>query len=169
MQEIGVVPSNIIEYTIGLFCMENFSFGASEREKFEAKMNINLDDIVKLNMKENVIVTLKDGKTTKIPFEELDDIARPSCLLCSDFSNDFADISVGGLGSPDGYTTTLIRTDRGRAVYQGGLKEGYIEEKKPDEFDGSVTERTKMIAKIVSFANRKKERALSRLEKLGVS
>ncbi|MFQ5834522.1 MAG: Coenzyme F420 hydrogenase/dehydrogenase, beta subunit C-terminal domain [bacterium] len=159
MQILGVVPSHIIKYTLGLFCMENFSFDTLAKERLEKKMNIKMEDVIKLNIKDDLILTLDDGRTLHVPFEEVDQVARPACLVCSDFANEYADISLGGLGSLDGYTTTLIRTTLGERIYSEALRLGYIEERPIKDSETRRTEKTKMMAKIFSFSKRKKLRA----------
>ena len=89
----------------------------------------------------------------------VDEIARPACFSCPDFANYYADISVGGLGSPDGYTTTVTRTIRGDDIYNGARQEKYIEELSFRSKEDLKMHKTKMMARIVSFTKRKKERA----------
>ena len=159
MQCLGIIPAHLVKYTIGLFCIENFYFDDLARERLEKKLDINLEDIVKLNIKDDFIITLTKGITIHVPLEEVHEVARPACFACQDFSNEYADISVGGLGSPDRYTTTVIKTKVGAAVYDGALREGYIQERTFEDAEESKLEKTKMLAKIVSFSRRKKMRA----------
>ena len=166
MQCLGVIPAHLIKYTIGLFCIENFSFDDVARERLEKKLDVNLEDIVKLNIKDDFIITLTKGVTIHVPLEEVHEVARPACFACQDFSNEYADISVGGLGSPNGYTTTLIRTKVGAAVYDEALRKGYIQERTFKDGEEGRLEKTKMLARIVSFSRRKKMRAKKRLSKL---
>ncbi|MFQ6065231.1 MAG: Coenzyme F420 hydrogenase/dehydrogenase, beta subunit C-terminal domain [Candidatus Bathyarchaeia archaeon] len=166
MQCLGVLPAHLIKYTIGLFCIENFSFDDVARERLEKKLDIAMEDVVKLNIKDDFIITLTKGVTIHVPLEEIHEVARAACLTCHDFSNEYADISVGGLGSPDGYTTTLLRTKVGATVYDGALRKGYIQERAFEDAEESKLEKTKMLAKIVSFARRKRMRAEEKLSKL---
>ena len=166
MQCLGIIPAHLIKYAIGLFCIENFSFDDVAKEKLEKKFDINLEDIVKLNIKDDFIITLTKGVTIHVPLREIDEVARPACFACRDFSNEYADISVGGLGSPDGYTTILMRTELGASVYDEALRKGYIQERTFEDAEESRLEKTKMLAKIVSFSRRKKMRAEERLSEL---
>jgi coenzyme F420 hydrogenase subunit beta len=159
MQYLKVLPADIITLTIGLFCMENFSFGDEARKKLEKSLEVNLANVKKLNIKDDVIVTLTTGETIHVPFEVVDEIARPACMGCPDFANDYADISVGGLGSPDGYTTTLIRTLAGERLYNGALRHKEIEDLPFPDKETMRIHKTKAMAKIISFATRKKERS----------
>jgi len=168
MQCLGILPARIISYTIGLFCMADFSFDVLARRKLEDRLRIDFADIDKLNIKEDLVISLSDGTILDVPFEEVDEMARPACLACVDFANAYADISVGGLGSPDGYTTTLIRTEKGNQVYNEALRQGYIEEREYRDPAELRSEKTEMIAKVVAFARRKQERGDARRRELGL-
>lgn len=163
MQCLGIVPAHLIEYTIGLFCIENFAFTDPARVRLEKRLNINFEDIHKLNIKDDLLVTFTDGKIVRISLAEIEELARPACLTCSDFSNEYADISVGGLGSLNGYTTTVIRTAKGANLFRTALQQGYIEEAEYKNSNERTSEETKRLSKIVSFSMRKKLRAKQNL------
>ena len=80
-----------------------------------------------------------------------------------DFANEFADVSAGGLGSPDGYTTVVVRTSLGQELYNGALQDGAIEELKFASDEEASLHRTQIIAKASGFTRRKRERARSTL------
>jgi len=58
--------------------------------------------VAKVNVKEEFPLYLKNGRVIHMPFKEVDTIARPACVVCSDFSAEYSDISFGGLGSTEG-------------------------------------------------------------------
>ena len=132
----------------------------------EEEKNLKLDNIIKMNIKEDLIIDLKGGERVHITFEDLDTLVRPACLACTDFANDFADISVGGLGSPDGYTTTVLRTDLGLKRYGEAVEVGFIEEFIPENRKEHQIEKTKTLAKIIGFADRKRQRGLATLKSI---
>ena len=155
MQELSILPAHIVKYTLGLFCNLNFSFNAEARKNLEERFDFSFNDVDKLNIKENLIVQLKNGKTKYIDFKDIHEFARNACFACRDFSNVYADISFGGLGSKDGYTTAVIRTKKGEKIYNNALKEGYIRE--PSDLNTSV-KKSEMLAKVISFGKRKFQR-----------
>ncbi|MCK4689872.1 MAG: Coenzyme F420 hydrogenase/dehydrogenase, beta subunit C-terminal domain, partial [Candidatus Marinimicrobia bacterium] len=126
MQVLNILPSDVVFFTIGLFCMQCFTFDNFLEKTFIKRDQINPEDILKINVKEDFRLIMKSGRTIHIPFEEIEDIAKPACLACQEFANDFADISVGGIGSPDGYTTTMIRTTLGKRIFTDAVRRGYI-------------------------------------------
>jgi coenzyme F420 hydrogenase subunit beta len=159
MQLLKVIPADVVTLTIGLFCMENFSFDATARRKLEKKIGVDVKNIEKLNIKDDVIITRRGGEQVHVPFEDIDEIARKACFACPDFSADFADISCGGLGSPEGYTTTVLRTTAGERIFNGAKNEKFIEELKTRSKDEFSDRKTEAMAKITSFSARKKKRA----------
>jgi coenzyme F420 hydrogenase subunit beta len=145
--------------------MENFSFNRSEKEYIEQRLGFKMEDIKKINIREDFIVTLKSNDVIYIPLKEIDAIARPACFACTDYANDFADISVGGLGSPEGYTSVIVRTNEGKMIYNEALRNNYIQEisKSHKEYSRTTGDR---LEKLTYFANKKRERGLLTLEKL---
>ncbi len=164
MQLLNVIPADTVVLTVGLFCMENFSFDAEARTRLEERLSVKLEDVRKLNIKDDVIVTTAKNATIHVPFEALDEVARPACFACPDFANDYADMACGGLGSPDGYTTIVIRSAIGEKVYNGAKQAGAIEELQFGTAEQRRIHKTEMMAKIVSFARKKEQRARHTLE-----
>ena len=178
MQVLGILPAHIVTFTIGLFCIENFAFDEPGRRKLEARLQaevgrpVRFEDIDKLNIKQDLIVTLDGGPenarvTVHIPLEDLEEMARPACLACTDFGNDYADLSAGGLGSPAGYTTVLVRTPAGNRILSEATSRGYIEAKSPDAAGRTVgttvwaalrSEQAEMIDQVITLAQRKRTR-----------
>jgi coenzyme F420 hydrogenase subunit beta len=92
----------------------------------------------------------------------MDEFARPACFACPDFACEYADISCGGIGSPDGYTTTVVRSAAGETLYNRAKADRAIEElryRSPDERRNAETQR---MAKIVAATRRKQARAAGR-------
>jgi coenzyme F420 hydrogenase subunit beta len=177
MQYLGVMPAHVVKYVIGLFCYENFSFSVDKIDEVEETLGVSINDIKKINLKEEFIITTKDDEVKNIPLSELEKVARQACFACTDYANDFADISVGGIGSPEGYTTTVIRNEVGQKLFSRALRDGYIEEldvgKGMDLGSGlNVTENGICLSSkarkdlILKFARNKRARGLEILDKL---
>jgi coenzyme F420 hydrogenase subunit beta len=160
MQVLGIIPSDVIKYCFGLFCMENFSFDDIQLKHLEKQYRFDLNQVLKVNVKEDFFIYLKDGRVIHIPFAEIDSIARPACLVCPDFSAEFSDLSFGGLGSPEGYTTVLIRSEKGKLVYREALTAGYIKERRYSSGGQARSDLFRLQRLIIDFSQRKRERAL---------
>jgi coenzyme F420 hydrogenase subunit beta len=148
MQLLHIVPSHLVHFTIGLFCFENFLMHEDGRKYLSNKIGADLDEIEKVNLKENFIVRLKNGTVKHIDLDDLGPIVRPACLACTDFSNYATDISVGGLGSSDGYTTTVVRNRAAQRLVNLAISQGYLEEGK----------QIGALEKIMKMAERKRNR-----------
>ena len=154
MQELSILPAHIVKYTLGVFCNLNFCFDGKAQNEMEQKFNFSFKDITGMNIREHVILETEEVPIL-IDFKELKDFTRKACFGCSDFPNYYADISFGGLGSPQKYTTAIIRTKIGQKVYNSALSEGYIKE---DADLNTSLKKSEMLAKIISFSKRKSER-----------
>ncbi len=157
MQTLGVTPSEYIDICLGLFCYHNFLFEKSQIETFEKEFKVKFEDIKKINIKEDLILKLEDEnlkeKIIHIPFEKLVNYIRPACHSCNDFTNIYADISFGGLGSPDGYTTVIPRTEKGKELFQKLLDSNAIKRLEHDKIT-----KNNMIDLISKFSKLKIER-----------
>ena len=120
-----------LKFLVGLMCSECFTYEGLMKNHIHGKLGINLDAIRKINIKGKMLVTTDSG-ITKIPLAEIKQYARKSCSLCDDFSSELADISVGGLGL-DGWTFTIIRTEKGEELFSSAEKAGYLLAKTLDE------------------------------------
>jgi coenzyme F420 hydrogenase subunit beta len=127
MDVLGIVPSDSIAYCFGLFCAGNFTFTEEQRNKLAQDHDFSWDDVKKINIKESFMVHLKNGDVRTIPLEDLDFMKRYACQYCSDYTAEFSDISFGGIGAEEGWTTLITRTPLGRAIY-ADAKDGAIEE-----------------------------------------
>ena len=60
-----------------------------------------------------------DGKESSVPVKELGAAVEQGCLACPDFTSKYADISVGSVGSEDGRSTVIVRSDIGAKLLEG--------------------------------------------------
>jgi len=126
--DIGIPSFNSVEYRIGIFCMESFSYEGLL--KIYEMLNINANDVKKTDInKGKFFVYPKNGEPLSIPIKEINHLARHDCELCFDLTSESADISVGSIGAPAGWNMVLIRTEKGKELYDGLIKEGLIESK----------------------------------------
>jgi coenzyme F420 hydrogenase subunit beta len=95
-------------------------------------LGIDLADVVKVNVKGKVIVSLKDGSDVVIPLKDARPLANEWCHHCPDFSAEHADISCGGLGM-EGWTMVLIRTERGKDFFDRAVAAGALEVRPAEE------------------------------------
>jgi len=132
MQKFLPKYAKSLVFTIGLFCTENFSHDGLMISKIQNELGINLNDIKKINIKGKFLIYLKTGEVQEISLKEAKKFAMPFCQYCGDFSAELADISCGGVGL-DGWTYTIIRTDKGSKVFDDAVKKGMLRFESPGE------------------------------------
>ena len=67
---------------------------------------------------------MKDGSTFSFPMKELDETVRTGCHYCTDTTALFSDISAGSVGSPEGYTTLIVRNPVGKSFLESAVQAG---------------------------------------------
>ncbi len=165
MQIMKVRPATTIKFVIGLFCMENFTYDDLMKKEIEGKRKIKLNDIQKINIKKDFIITLKNNSVVEIPFKDIESSTRPNCLFCPDFSNIYADISIGGIGAPQNYSTVMVRNKVGERIYEQAISTNYLAEYQNSGADISKL-RLRTLKLIQRMTKIKKERAEANLQKL---
>ncbi len=117
MEVLGIVPSDAIKYYLGLFCTGNFHFGEDQRRQLETLGDFQWQEVRKINLKEQLMIHLNNEEVRYIPLDKLDFMKRHACRYCDDYSAEYADLSFGGIGSEEGWTTVALRTPIGRAIF----------------------------------------------------
>ncbi len=121
-----------IDVKLGLFCMENFSykyFGNLLKE-----YDLTMNDIEKFRIEKGfVFLFLKTKETVKIPLSEAKRIIRKNCNICVELTSETSDISIGSIGSDDGWSTLIIRTQKGEEIVNGAIEQKFIEAKELTE------------------------------------
>ena len=112
--------------SIGLLCSKTFD-DAIFPELFEARYGLARADIVKMNIKGVFQVWMQDGTYHEIPLKEAHAWTREGCTSCPDFAAEHADISTGGIGAFGDWTLTLVRTEKGEALFDDMEAAGVIE------------------------------------------
>lgn len=115
-----------IRFVVGLFCTENFNYDKLIAGKLKSEYALEPMKVCRIDVKGKLEITLEDGTQYIIPLAELGDTVRPGCGICTDFTSLKADISAGSVGSPDGYTTLIIRTLVGQHVLESAVANGKL-------------------------------------------
>jgi len=154
VRRIQMVPlkkyADKLGFTIGLMCTESFSYEGLLEKHIHGVLGINPSDIKKMNIKGKLILTLNNGENKEISLAEAKQYATTSCVLCSDFSSELADISVGGLGLND-WTFIIVRTKKGLEIFEDAEKAGTLKTR-------SVEEEQKAFDLLVRLSKMKRKR-----------
>lgn len=120
-----------IALTIGLLCSKTFTYEG--QVIVLGHHGIDIEDVVKINIKGVFQVWTRDGGYTEIPLKEFHPYTREGCKLCPDFAAEHADISTGGIGAGDDWTLTIVRTVRGEEWIRDAIDAGVIEARPAEE------------------------------------
>jgi len=121
-----------VKLLIGVFSFE--AFWHRELVSFLAEQKgIDIRDVKRFYVaKGNMYVVIKD-REVPIPLKDIEPCRRDTCLVCEDATSQLADISVGHIGSPEGWTTIIIRTEVAEELVKAAEVAEVIETRKLDD------------------------------------
>lgn len=146
--------ANRIKLIIGLFCTWAFSPAASGF----IKDKVGKEKIVKLDVPPppaNIFVVQAESKKFEFSLNELRKFIMPSCNVCFDMTNEFADISVGTVEGEERWNTVIARTNEGVKLLQDAINAEILETK---------TLEKERLAHLCEAALTRKKRVLSEIE-----
>jgi len=144
-----------LDIKIGLFCMENFSY--AYMKKLLEEHDVDMKDVIECRVEKNYMwFYLTEDRLFKIPLKEAKSCMRKNCQVCMDFTSELSDISVGSVGSPEGWSTVIVRTEKGLKLLNDAEKDNYIKTKSLPESGLKVIER---------LANKKKKENKEEIKK----
>ena len=116
----GAHRVDAVVLTIALMCTKNFDYEALTLKELRDKRGVDLDRVSKMDViRGRMIVEYRDGElAVDEPVKDFHGAALKGCDECADFLGRSADISVGSVGSMNGWTSVIIRTERGRLAFQ---------------------------------------------------
>jgi coenzyme F420 hydrogenase subunit beta len=124
-----------IKLSIGLFCMESYAYNKLIGTYLKEK-EIDPSTVTRMGIKKGSFIAWSgENELLHVPLKEVDAFVRNSCKHCDDFTAEYADVSVGGIGCPDGFSTIVARTQKGLKLLKEAQKAGHLEtrELKPEE------------------------------------
>lgn len=113
--------ANILK--LGLFCMDTFYYEGLKT--FLESRDIPLSTVQEMKICKGKFRIIA-GSEHVFPLSDLDVYRNGSCTVCTDLTAEKADISFGGVGSKEGYTTVLARTGLGLELFHDAEDRGYI-------------------------------------------
>jgi coenzyme F420 hydrogenase subunit beta len=136
-----------IAWTFGLLCSKTFTYEGLMVEIAQNRLGLALDDIARVNVKGKLLFYTNDGNEHPYSLKEAHEFTRPGCLKCPDFAAEHADISFGGLGQSEGWTLTIVRTDRGKEIWERAVADGVVDARPATEDPKAVELMFKLAAK----------------------
>ena len=106
--------------TIALLCTKSFDYEGLVLRELRDRRHIDLDRVEKIDVIHGkMIVEYRDGQlAVNESVKNFHNTALKGCDECADFLGRSADISMGSVGSMAGWTSTIIRTERGLAAFE---------------------------------------------------
>ncbi len=116
-----------IEYVIGIFCMETFAYENVVKIS-EEFCNTPITNVSKMDINKGKFFVYDLNKNAaEVPIKEVTSLARHGCHYCVDLTNELADISCGSIGSGPGWSTVVVRSEKGEKLYNAALQENYFQ------------------------------------------
>lgn len=103
---------------LGLFCYEAFVYDKL-KEETRNLLGVDLDKSEKTQIHKGKFIVTVDGKDYSCRVRDLGKAVENGCAYCDDFVSRLADVSIGSVGSPDGYSTVIVRSDKGKELLDG--------------------------------------------------
>jgi coenzyme F420 hydrogenase subunit beta len=116
----GASKVDAVVLTVALLCTKSFDYEGLMLREIQTQRGIPLQDIDKIDIIRGKLYLYDDEGATLLeePIRDFHGAALKGCDECADFLGVAADISVGSVGSEDGYSSVLIWTDAGCAAFQ---------------------------------------------------
>jgi len=143
-----------IAFSIGLFC--TWALTASDFTALLKSMG-DISTIRRLDIPPppaSVMEIETGNKSYIIPLDDIRKLIPEACSYCHDMTAEFADISVGVYEGKTKQNIAIIRTEKGRKIFEEAVTAGYlVTEKIPEE----------AIAPLAAASMNKKKRGLAKL------
>jgi len=121
-----------VDYKIGLFCMSSYN-PSNFRDIVSQNLGLNAESLSKTDCARGKFFFVGPDGATDIKIKECAEAKAQGCKYCSDFSAEYADISVGNIGVDDDSNIILIRTEAGKELFDFALKENVLDVEKVPE------------------------------------
>jgi coenzyme F420 hydrogenase subunit beta len=116
----GASKVDAVVLSIALLCTKSFDYEGLMLREIEARRGIPLTEIDKIDIIRGKLYLYDETGVTLLeePIRNFHGAALRGCDECADFLGVAADISVGSVGSADGYSSVLIWTEAGREAFE---------------------------------------------------
>ncbi len=118
--------SDPIALSVGLFC--TWALTASDfTTLLQSKGEVSAINKLDIPPPPASVMKVETGNGSyDIPLDEIRNIIPDACSYCHDMTSEFADISVGVFEGKTKKNITIIRTERGKKIFEDAVNAGYI-------------------------------------------
>jgi len=153
--------NGIHKLKIGIFCMEAFNHRGLFTEFLKDNQKIKPENIKKVDVKGKMIiheVTVEDKIAIHTySLKELHKYGLLGCLPCHDYAAEYADISVGSVGSEEGWNTVIVRTELGKTLLDSAVASGLLIKKELKDIEH--LRKVSALKKILKLGEKTREQA----------
>jgi len=112
----GSARPDAVVLTIALLCTKSFNYEKLMVGEIQRKRGIPLEEIGRVDVVRGKLIVQDHQRETLIeePIRDFHGAALKGCDECTDFLGNAADLSVGSVGSADGWSSVLVRTAAGK-------------------------------------------------------
>lgn len=121
-----------IKLLVGIYCMENFPYTSLQTFICE-KLGLNMELVEKMDIGKGKFWVYTQDDVYTLPLKETHGYEQAGCKICKDYVAELADVSTGSVGSPDGWSTVITRTDSGDSIFKQAVEAGIFETKPIEE------------------------------------
>ncbi len=115
LKRINHELSSAVILSIGLLCSENFEY-RHIAEQMEIS-GLREEDVDRVRVSNGKFSFQSGSGDVSIPVSDLKRWAPHHCRFCGDYTSELADISIGSEGSKEGWSTVVIRTEKGKEIF----------------------------------------------------
>jgi coenzyme F420 hydrogenase subunit beta len=112
----GSSSPDAVVLTVALLCTKSFNYEKLMVGEIQRRRGIPLEEIGRVDVVKGKLIVQDHRRETLIeePIRDFHGAALKGCDECTDFLGNAADLSVGSVGSPDGWSSVLVRSAAGK-------------------------------------------------------
>ncbi len=157
------VPDKI-ELLIGIICMENFPYEGL-KTMVEQLCGVWMREVAKMDIgKGKFWVYTDDGEVKTIPIDETHPFEGEPCHVCTDYCAELSDLTAGSVGSPDGWSTVIVRTEKALELLNEMVEQGLLEVKSIEEVKPGLG----LVEKLAQAKKSKNQKEIEERKELGL-
>lgn len=152
-----------IKLLVGIYCMENFPYTSLQTFICE-KLGISMELVEKMDIGKGKFWVYTQDDVLTLPLKETHGYEQAGCKICKDYVAELADVSTGSVGSPDGWSTVITRTDEGDSIFKQAVEAGLFETKPIEEVKPGLG----LLEKLAAQKKEKAEKNIAARKEMGL-
>ena len=152
-----------IKLLVGIYCMENFPYTSLQTFICE-KLGISMELVEKMDICKGKFWVYTQDDVLTLPLKETHGYEHAGCKICKDYVAELADVSTGSVGSPDGWSTVITRTDAGDSIFKQAVEAGIFETKPIEEVKPGLG----LLEKLAAQKKEKAEKNIAARKEMGL-